>query len=776
MSVAATTTSRGTGPRPPRGRVTIRDRHAWLCGRSKSKHPGPHVDWSSQPDSDAASDAASTGRGVMGGGGTVTTHASANDPTTSHSAAPGTTARGGVGLQRGAAGTRRGQHDPRRLATRQGSIRRWRSCWRSTIGALLRVLASLVLASIVGCTPRPGADSPQAQHEAERDATPEVRDVEGSDVEGSAAPSRVAASSSLPASIAPDAEGTPVVVVTDPAVLAALEADGLSLGALVFGGGDGHPATFAADPGWISIRDRLARDLEEHRAADPKAGVGMRFAHRLFDLAWLSDPKVRFELVAVTNRIDRRAFDHGGARCGETRLVYRLAYATALEDTPIDSRLPMTVNVVFWQDGTCDEAVRRWPSDTPRSPTALATLLREGPLAKQRLVVGNLDAVEVNLQTVRWPAVVHPTLGGHAEYLMRVFQRGATSGGFAPSPLENTPDVARIAEDPARRSELREWIASHIAEIDAGVAVMPQALAADAAVSVTPRGLARLANRPFSQIFTADDLQGIALADATHTATIPALLRRLDELSCQGCHQTRSVAGFHILGEPRDPAAVVDTLAIAISPHLHDDLDRRRRYVTALRAGDPVDERRALASFEATRGYGSSCGLGDAAFTAWTCPADMTCQALDDTLLGICLPTARASAGDPCRIGTLRTTTLGHRDRVRDPAPRACAATAVCNVDRVGFPTGMCTAGCDALGKGEACGPIVDLTAFNACVGRRRPFPKCIELAARPVGLRACSEDAACRDDYVCARSGGGGGVCLPPYFLFQLRVDGHVL
>jgi hypothetical protein len=40
--------------------------------------------------------------------------------------------------------------------------------------------------------------------------------------------------------------------------------------------------------------------------------------------------------------------------------------------------------------------------------------------------------------------------------------------------------------------------------------------------------------------------------------------------------------------------------------------------------------------------------------------------------------------------------------------------------------------------------------------------------------MRGCGEAAPCRDDYICARTPAGGGACVPPYFLFQLRVDGH--
>ena len=43
------------------------------------------------------------------------------------------------------------------------------------------------------------------------------------------------------------------------------------------------------------------------------------------------------------------------------------------------------------------------------------------------------------------------------------------------------------------------------------------------------------------------------------------------------------------------------------------------------------------------------------------------------------------------------------------------------------------------------------------------------------VGLRACSRSAPCRDDYICAGTADPEkGACIPPYFVFQFRVDGH--
>ena len=68
------------------------------------------------------------------------------------------------------------------------------------------------------------------------------------------------------------------------------------------------------------------------------------------------------------------------------------------------------------------------------------------------------------------------------------------------------------------------------------------------------------------------------------------------------------------------------------------------------------------------------------------------------------------------------------------------------------------------------------LDDFNACLAARRPFAECLGHT-RPGLLRSCSVTQACRDDYICAQSEGaapGHGACMPPYFLFQMRVDGH--
>lgn len=75
---------------------------------------------------------------------------------------------------------------------------------------------------------------------------------------------------------------------------------------------------------------------------------------------------------------------------------------------------------------------------------------------------------------------------------------------------------------------------------------------------------------------------------------------------------------------------------------------------------------------------------------------------------------------------------------------------------------------------------------------RIRPKENCVEVdapieacAARPengarVLARACDANQPCRDDFTCVRvenEKGGAlapmGACVPPYFVYQMRVDG---
>jgi hypothetical protein len=68
---------------------------------------------------------------------------------------------------------------------------------------------------------------------------------------------------------------------------------------------------------------------------------------------------------------------------------------------------------------------------------------------------------------------------------------------------------------------------------------------------------------------------------------------------------------------------------------------------------------------------------------------------------------------------------------------------------------------------------------FNDCVASgQQLFTDCMKGGA-PVVRRLCSLDLPCQDDYVCVGVPGaapGRGACMPPYFIIQSRVDGHVV
>ena len=583
----------------------------------------------------------------------------------------------------------------------------------------------------------------------------------------------------------------PVVAVTDPIALAALEQRGFSL-ANWFGLAAPGRATNAAlaqpeavsSAGYGSIVKALEADLNAVKSADSQAGVEVhRFPHRLFNARWLRAETAHFELIGVMNRLDREPFRAG--TCGETRLVYRLAYTTSVAGTPVSSRLPLTLGIeidVPRPDSGCAEVARRWvPPRDLRGQELAAWLTSPGaPLDPNAAWARRTTShrVVANIQRVRWPSAVRPDLGGHAEYLLRSFEPERANGTYVPAPLENTPRDS-LAADTALRSELLTWLRepTQLAALDAGTLVLPDRFLATTAVSVTPRGLARRQNRPFSRIFREEDFARVDFSPFTRVRSPEGLLRRLDQASCQGCHEARSIAGFHLLGDDPSETPSGNALAGGTSPHLAGELTRRTALVRVLAANQDGDFSQPFPERSTYAGYGAHCGFGtDATFRPWDCASGLVCRRYDSPAgdsVGQCLPATPHAAGDPCESGPLAPNVNPLRDRVSRVEREDCRSNAVCNKNAVGFPGGMCTEDCSALSDSSTCGAIAVLEPFNACVARGRPFGECLESHVRPAGLQACSADQPCRDDYVCAQT-PRGGACIPPYFVFQLRVDGH--
>jgi hypothetical protein len=578
-----------------------------------------------------------------------------------------------------------------------------------------------------------------------------------------------------------------IATITDRQTVETLEDRGFSLGErLGVGKGVRATAALAEHLTFDSIAQVIERDLQEFRRQDPKLGVAVAgHPHRLFDASWLRSKAAYFELVGVVSRLDRRPMVDKA--CGEVRLVYRLAYQTTVEDQPVASRLPLTL-AVDWlgqapTDESCSEVARRWLAPSELKGQALAKWLSgdEGPLDAERLTFDRIDRVLLNMQSIRWPSAVHPSLGGHAEYVLRSFEPTA-SGKFEPAPLENTPDVTKISRDKELRRELIDWLKApaNVRRIDAGTMRLPRKFLATRAISAAPRGLARRANLPFSRMLSAKDVGQVEYQELSRVRSAPGLIRRLDDHTCTGCHQGRAIAGFHLLGQDSPEMVHANALAVSLSAHGLDEVRRRTELIEQEASLGAADYARPFSERDAGRAglYGTPCGLTDEpTFAKWDCVDGLECRPYDTSKsaphIGVCLPTT-PQVGDPCRIGKIRSRADPVDDRVYGVESRPCPAGAVCNVDRVGFPGGMCTTTCSSPGENGRCGAIAVLDTFNACLARNTAFDRCLTKFVTPAGLRSCDRNNPCRHDYICAQNADAEGVCLPPYFLFQMRVDGH--
>ncbi len=565
--------------------------------------------------------------------------------------------------------------------------------------------------------------------------------------------------------------------IDNPQTLIQLESQGFDIARLVFN----EPIPRAnnelllKNPSYAFIAKSLGTEIEDLKKEDPKLFISMKGSHRLFDSQWLISNYASYELVGIVNRMDRLSFHPES--CGEIRFIYRLSYKTLAQPSTY-SRLPMTINSVFWipngSDG-CLTPLQKW--------TEFVALTEKGnisSLSKNSLTLGELKSIEVNMQSVRWPSTIRPDMAGYAEYMLRVFtpKNGKTTLGT----LENTPDVKKLLADKKLRQELLTWLTEkkNLKNIDDGIVVIPEKFLATKATSVALHGTHRTHNANFSQLFKAQDFSETELKDYSSFKTSMGLLRRLNDMSCIGCHQGRTVAGFHFLGKDKAATDAVNSIFTSSSPHFLLDQKRRSLFIEAIQKKENLPHSRPL-SVRAVSGegkMGSHCGLGDPSFAAWTCSEGYECQSLTaDKVIsptGICVPTSKIS-GSPCTAARMVHNTNPKKDSLKLSTDSFCGSNSVCEDTSVGFPNGMCAGSCANLKAGETCGSIAILHEFNSCLATGKiPFAKCLSENVRPASMQECDSDKFCRDDYICARTSSGKGSCIPPYFLFQLRVDGH--
>jgi len=639
---------------------------------------------------------------------------------------------------------------------------------------------------------------------------------------------------------------TPVVLVTDPEALAYLEQSGFSFAerfAEVASSQSSGEAMDRESPRYRALEGFVRADMstvfEDYSTAIPRkplptigdganSGVEKGLRYHAFNADWLESASARFELIAVSNRIDRRGVPARAATCGEQRLVYRLAYSGNRED----SRLPFTVVVTFPQrpSPSCQAAAEHWLMSGPVLTGApLGKWLADKPLR----ALAKPIAFELNFQADAWSRFVRGAdgVGRHHQYSLRVFEPTA-AGGLAPVPLENTPDVTmvdRTLGDPAKKQALLGWIKSNLAQIDEGRAILalpngPEVRATRVS-SFSAMGLSRTVNRPYTQIFgdTPGDFADLDLSGYKTIKSPAALLRRLDQMTCNGCHATRSVVGFHLVGEERTSEAV-NAMATGISAHLRDEMFRRDADLRALadRGGAvpmPAPER----GFRMGGIHGAPCALprSDAGFRDMICGAGLKCVEIDGGELGTCTSDSPApTIGERCETHRYQrnTTTNANADATLDKGPvtgsprtnvsLACQGGAQCGGRENGFPLGgycvqidgdttggtMCGTtplGADIPGRpGTVCSLVPFQDTFSKCAGFMS-MVDCVARSTTPGEFRACDLDHPCRDEYVCGRApsrafrgpiatlpgtASASGVCLPGYVIPQLEIDVHIV
>jgi hypothetical protein len=163
-------------------------------------------------------------------------------------------------------------------------------------------------------------------------------------------------------------------------------------------------------------------------------------------------------------------------------------------------------------------------------------------------------------------------------------------------------------------------------------------------------------------VFTDNDVVGALKQAAARGITmenirsVAGFQRRLNDVTCSGCHQTRGIGGFHFPGVDWLADKPSNSNIVPASPHFFGDQLRRRDILTAFAAGKRPDFSRGFASRPQTRGaqelagteyqdgWGAHCylhnpgsGAADRSFTSWTCAKGLTCQAASaSSRIGMC--------------------------------------------------------------------------------------------------------------------------------------------
>lgn len=479
---------------------------------------------------------------------------------------------------------------------------------------------------------------------------------------------------------------------------------------------------------------------------------------------------------------------------------------------------------------SCADVAKRWLAAGQKdlAPDQLAAWLRsdEGPLSNAMLNSSQIMRLELNMQVLRLSASSRRDFGGHAEYLLKIFKWDPATSTFQESKMENQIDRKIVLAD---RPAFAKWLLTdrNIYDLDRGRLVIDDKFLATSAVSVAPGGMARSQNNiAYGLLDDADvdkALQDYVARGNTlrSVKSVAGFNLRLNEMSCTGCHQTHGIAGFHYTGadpssEPRRNAVFVPGSAVFFA-----DLPRRRAIVEGFAAGGHPDFTKGFAARPDTKyaealkgtdlynGWGSICYRGeDLSFKDWSCGAGLRCAGVHESAIhpgfGTCVSEKGTAVGDPVEFGEIKMSTWGSDQycRLSPATAKACAIDPARDKKPViklagygaarqrydnpeqktgGFPGGMLRkASCERLPDEASCGRLAK-TGFNDCIASGKDHKFCTSEFTKTAGLRACDKAHPCREDYICtagyddlAEAKPDKGTCIPPYFIFQFRVDGH--
>jgi hypothetical protein len=489
--------------------------------------------------------------------------------------------------------------------------------------------------------------------------------------------------------------------ITDPLSLRELDRGRFGLGRVLLPAKSSDAPTANSElfalPSMAPVRkaldDEFERYIVKHKADLPNEtiGVGSSYDFQLFDRGQLYSSNSRFVLAGIINRMDRAYL--AGANCGEIRLIYRLTRTDTPEtgDAAASPRLPMTLNIVLKAKGdhaidgeakaiTCSEIARRWlaAADSQLAGAELAAKLTAKDGALDLIGPENIDRIETNLQIAHAPKSAVRDF--RTDYLLKVFHYNAQAQLFEEAPLENQIDRARILADENLKREFKAWLLDprHFSELDRGTVLIPEKFLATGAIAATPAGFAPSNLQPAfglvqgdgagaDAVFRESDVVaalkkaaegGVAMQNIR---SLGGFERRLNDMTCAGCHQTRGIGGFHFPGVDWMAARPSNSTVVPASPHFFGDQIRRRDILTSLRDGTPPDYSRGfsnrpqlrgsteLAGTEYDDGWGAHCYVqrpnaadNDRSFKSWTCAEGLACQVAGQaSRMGMCFVKSR---------------------------------------------------------------------------------------------------------------------------------------